>query len=205
LPAAKTLEVSRLLTGACAEMIEGQALDLNYEQRATVSVDDYLLMIGKKTGALLECSLHVGAVIGTEDRRAIEGMRLFGKGIGMLFQVRDDMLGVWGLQEATGKPAASDLRRRKKSLPVVHALQEARHNQAAQRFPVIYGSKDPLADEQVGELLEVLDRVGSKRFCHGLAETHALDSLHQLEGLEIPRGARKECEELVTFLMERDY
>lgn len=202
---ATALQVSRLLTTACAEMIEGQTLDLSYEQRPTVSVGDYLLMIGKKTGALLEASLHIGATIGAQDARTVEGMRRFGKGIGLLFQVRDDVLGVWGKEETTGKPAGSDLRRRKKSLPVVHALQQGRQQSAAQRFGEIYATKDALTEEQVASLLGALNELGTLAFCEGLAEQQARATLTELDSLELRPSARRECEQMVRFLVERDF
>ena len=204
-PAATALEVSRILTNACVEMIEGQVLDLNYEQRRSISVDDYLLMIGKKTGALLESSLHIGAVIGSQDKAVIEGMRSFGKGIGLLFQVRDDCLGVWGEEEATGKPAASDLHRRKKSLPVVHALWNANNVSSAERFAEIYGSKDPLSEQDVADLFTILDEVKSYEFCQGIAREQSYQALEALDGIELSPSAREECEELATFLLEREY
>ncbi len=205
LPAATTLNVSRILTKACAQMIEGQVLDLSYEQRPSVSVDDYLLMIGKKTGALLECALHIGAVIGSESAATVEGMRGFGFGIGRLFQVRDDILGIWGLEEATGKPTASDLHRRKKSLPVVHALWHASDNPSAARFATIYGSKEPLSDKDMTDLFTILDEVKSQDFCQGIVRDQAHQTLKELEGLELTPSTKQECQELVTFLSERDF
>ena len=204
-PAATTLKVSRILNCACAEMIEGQTLDLSFEGRASVSTDDYLLMISKKTGALLESSLHMGAAIGTDDEDRIEGMRRFGKRIGRLFQVRDDMLGVWAAAEATGKPAASDLYRRKKSLPVVHALEHVGDSAASRRFPEIYGSKAPLSESDVAELLAIMDELKTHEFCQGLAEQEAGRSMEEIDGLKISGDARRECRDLVTFLAEREY
>ena len=202
--ASTTLKVSRILTRACAEMIEGQTLDLSYEQRPSVSTDDYLLMISKKTGALLESALHIGAVIGTEDEETIEGVRRFGRGVGRLFQVRDDMLGVWGKEEVTGKLAASDLRRRKKSLPVIHALEHSRESESGQRFSAIYGTKDDLSDKDIEDLLGIMEELDTYRFCQGLAEESAGQTVEELEGLAVPAGVREECEEIVAFLLERE-
>ena len=205
LPATTGLEVSRILTNACAQMIEGQVLDLSYEQRASVCVEDYLLMIGKKTGALLESALHIGAVIGSRNEATIEGMRRFGKGVGLLFQVRDDILGAWGLEEATGKPAASDLHRRKKSLPVVHALWNAKDSPSGQRFAEIYGSKEPLSETDVADLFTSMDEVKSNDFCQQIVREQAAQTLEELNVIELPPSTRQECQELVTFLAERDF
>ena len=204
-PSAETaLRVSRILTHACAEMIAGQVLDVSFEQRPRVSVDDYLTMIGKKTGALLEAALHMGAVIGSDDEETIEAMRSLGQGLGLLFQVRDDMLGVWGKEEDTGKPKASDIHRRKKSLPIVYALNAA-EGDSRERLRQIYDTDRPLTDDDVAEVFGVLDDLKADAFCRDLAETHAARNYQAVDSIEISPEARAECRELTQFLLERDY
>ena len=198
------LRVSEILTRACAEMIEGQALDLSFEGRPRVGVKDYLTMIGKKTGALLACSLHMGAVIGAKDQGSVDGMRRFGAGLGLVFQVRDDMLGVWGQQDKTGKPRASDLHRRKKSLPVVHALSSG-EGEGRRRFLDIYGSERPLTEEDIDELLGVMEETGTHKYCEELAMEHGRRSLEAIELVEMSSQAKREATEMTQFLLERDY
>lgn len=204
LPPAMALRVSRLLTRACADMIEGQVLDLTFEQRPSIGVRDYLQMIGKKTGALLECSVHMGSLVGAREQATVEAMRTFGKGLGLLFQVRDDVLGIWGSPEKTGKPAGSDIQRRKKSLPIVHALESARGT-ARDRLLAIYRKHDPLTQEEIADVLQLLRDLGSEQFCQDLAREHAEQSLRMLAGAAISPAARRECDELTRFLMEREY
>lgn len=198
------LAVSRILTEACIRMIEGQVLDISFEQRRTVGVHEYMDMISKKTGALLAASLHMGAVVGTSSRDSVDGMLRFGDSLGRLFQVRDDMLGVWGLQEKTGKPRASDLRRRKKSLPVVHALSAA-EGETKKRFLDLYGTDRPLDDNDIDEILSILDDLGTEKFCRGLAEECVGESEEALSAVELSASAREECAELTQFLLEREY
>ncbi len=132
-------------------------------------------------------------------------MRRFGANIGRLFQVQDDILGVWGLAQSTGKPAASDLRRRKKSLPVVHALEHAGATPATQRFSAIYRSKDALSEENLAELLSVMDELKSYEVCRGIAEREAKAALQALDAVHASPAARKESADLVMFLLERDF
>ncbi len=198
------LAVSRILTRACAEMIEGQVLDLTFEQRASVGVEEYLRMIGKKTGALLEGSLHMGAVIGCEDPATIEAMRCFGNALGLLFQVRDDMLGVWGVAERTGKPVGSDIHRRKKSLPIVHALETA-EGAGRERLVEIYRKDAPLDEADIESVLGVLADLGTQQVCEAIADKQADRSVAELDTVELSPKARRECEELTQFLLKRDY
>ncbi|MEE9285706.1 MAG: polyprenyl synthetase family protein [Dehalococcoidia bacterium] len=204
LPPETALAVSRILTHACAEMIEGQVLDLSFEQRSTVCVDDYLAMIGKKTGALLECSLHMGSVIGCRDQAIIQAMRGFGKGLGLLFQVRDDMLGIWGAQDKTGKPAGSDIHRRKKSLPMVYAMEKVQ-GAARDCLVQIYRKDAPLTDRDIEDVLDVLNDLSTEEVCRHLAGQQAERSLAELDAVELSPAARRECEELTRFLLEREY
>ena len=198
------LAVTRILTEACLRMIEGQVLDLSFEQRRTIGVHEYMDMIGKKTGALLAASLHMGAVIGTTSQVSVGGMLRFGHSLGRLFQVRDDMLGVWGLQGKTGKPRASDLRRRKKSLPVVHALSAA-EGETRKHFLDLYGSDRPLEDDDIDEILNILDGLGTEAFCRGLAEECVGETEEALSAVELSAPARRECADLTQFMLEREY
>ena len=86
--------------------------------------------------------------------------------MGAVFQIRDDYLGVWGDEDRLGKPIASDIRRKKMCLPVVHALQSASGDdrKSMQR---IYGNDDPATEEEVDEVLGVLERTGARGLLRG--------------------------------------
>ena len=118
------LAVAELVTQANLEMIEGQYMDLHFEGRMDITLDDYLAMISRKTGALIRCSLVAGAAAGSGDPAIIEAFEESGKAFGMVFQVRDDYLGVWGVESATGKPVGADIRRKKNAFPFVYAMSK---------------------------------------------------------------------------------
>ena len=113
---------TRRLTTATRKLIDGQAQDISYEHRERVTVEECLEMEGNKTGALLACACSIGAVLGGADDRTADTLEEYGYHLGLAFQAVDDLLGIWGDPEATGKQTWSDLRQRKKSLPVVAAL-----------------------------------------------------------------------------------
>ena len=92
----EALEVTGLLTEAYLEMIEGQYLDLAYEGRPDIGIPEYLTMISRKTGALIRCAMNIGAVLGTSDPAVADAFREAGRSLGFVFQIRDDLLGVWG-------------------------------------------------------------------------------------------------------------
>ena len=103
-------------------MIAGQADDIAFETRRDVTVEQCMAMSAAKTGALLGCAASIGAILAGAPDATVGALRDYGRYLGLAFQAVDDLLGIWGDPAQTGKPAGSDLRQRKKSMPVVSAL-----------------------------------------------------------------------------------
>lgn len=120
---AEGARATRRLTTATRKLIDGQAQDISFEHRDSVTVAECLEMEGNKTGALLACAVSVGAVLGGADERTADALEAYGHHLGLAFQAVDDLLGIWGDPQSTGKQTWSDLRQRKKSLPVAAALE----------------------------------------------------------------------------------
>ena len=200
---AKVVQAARALDESCLEMIEGQCLDLGFEECLDVGLDAYLQMIAKKTGALFGCSLYLGALVESDDPQVAEALRRCGRLLGSAFQVRDDMLGVWGAQEGTGKPVGADIRRRKKSLPIVYALAQAQ-GAARQRLHQLY-RKPSLDADDVAEVLQTLDAAGAADYCLQTAAQKKAEALAELAPLGLVGSAYDELKELAGFLLERDY
>jgi geranylgeranyl diphosphate synthase type I len=116
---------ARCLSAAVQRLIAGQGADLAFERRDNVTLAECLAMAGDKTAALMACACSIGAIhLGAPPILAM-GLAKFGAHAGLAFQLTDDLLGIWGAPEVTGKPVRADLRARKKSLPVVAALSGA--------------------------------------------------------------------------------
>ena len=197
------LKVSQLLTDSYLDMIEGQCMDLEFETRMTITTDEYLQMIACKTGALIRSGLEIGALLATDDQFTVGAFSDFGNCLGRAFQIRDDYLGIWGDQASTGKPAGNDIRRRKKSFPVVFALTQA-DGWALDDLQQIYAQNE-LGDHDVERVLGVLDQVGAKEHCQRLTEASADEALGALDGVSLPAWAKEEAESLVDFLARREY
>ena len=143
---------------------EGQYLDLSFETRQDVSVAMYVDMIRRKTAALMSGAAEMGALLGTRDQETIDRLRAFGLAIGIAFQVRDDILGVWASTSELGKTAAGDIYRRKKSLPILHALEHAsEQDQQVLRTP--YQQEATITPEQLNTILNILERTQTKSYC----------------------------------------
>ena len=168
------VRLAALLDRTCLELCEGQFLDMSYEGRSDITVSMYLEMIGRKTAALMGCSTEMGARLGAPDDELLaESLARFGRSLGLAFQLRDDLLGIWAAREL-GKSDAGDLRRKKMTLPVIHALATATGPDRA-ALDDIYSQRGPATEEQIKAALVVLERTGARARVHSaLAEQGAL-------------------------------
>ena len=198
-----TLKVSQLLTASYLEMIEGQCMDLAFESQIYITSAEYLNMIACKTGALFRSGLEIGASVATADAADVDAFSRFGRNIGRAFQIRDDYLGIWGDTATSGKAAGNDILRRKKSFPVVFALEQAK-GPALDDLTRIY-QQEELDDKDVDRVLDILDELGSKEQSEKIAESSAEEAVESLKGVSLPDWARKEAEDLVDFLAHREY
>jgi len=197
------LRVSDILTQSYLEMIQGQCLDLQFESRTDIKADEYLFMIACKTGALIRAGLEIGALLGTNDPETVKAFAKFGEHLGQAFQIRDDYLGIWGDQATLGKATGNDIRRRKKSYPVVYALEQA-SGRAMEDLLRIY-EQEELEEDDVQRVLAVLDEVGSQENSQRLTEAAAAKALEALKSVSLPKWAQAEAEELVDFLARREH
>ena len=202
-PAVTAIRVSDILTESYLEMIQGQCMDLDFESRTDIKSEEYLYMIACKTGALIRSALQIGALLATEDPATVKAFTEFGNHLGQAFQVRDDYLGIWGDQATLGKATGNDIRRRKKSYPVVFALERA-SGQAMEDLLRIYRQEE-LEEGDVQRVMAVLDEVGSQEQAQRVTEAAAGRALAALKPVSLPQWAQTEAENLVDFLARREY
>lgn len=191
-----------LLTEAYLEMIEGQYLDLHFEGRHDIAMSDYMNMISRKTGALIRCSLNLGALVGAQQQGVADSFKECGRALGYVFQIIDDVLGVWGDADTTGKPVGADIRRKKNSYPVVLAM-EMSNNSDSELLNGIYQKKH-LDDTDVESVLDVMDRLEVRTHAQHEAERYAEAAMASLASVELSTDARGEMEDLTHFLLVRD-
>lgn len=151
-PAETTVRAAEILHATCLDLTRGQYLDMSYQGRTDLQIDDYWPMVGGKTAALLEACVTIGALLGGADEAALTSYRSFGHYLGLAFQVQDDILGIWGNETQTGKSVASDLVEGKNSLPVLVGL--GKKGPFAQRWaqgPITPGEVQQVADQLARE------------------------------------------------------
>ncbi len=191
-PSSTVARLGILYDRTCLAITEGQHLDLSFEEHLDIPTQTYLQVIERKTAALISCSAEMGAILATSDQETIQNLSQFGRALGLAFQVRDDILGVWATEEELGKTPAGDIYRRKKSLPIIHALAHA--NLADQHsLYEIYRQSAELTEEQVQQVLAILDATGTKKFCYAFLQEQcniALDALANITTKDNPRSQR---------------
>ncbi len=200
------VKLGAALDHACLVIAEGQYLDISFESRQRVSVATYLDMIRRKTAILMACAAEMGALLGTRNQETIASLRNFGEAIGIAFQVRDDMLGIWASTAESGKTVAGDIYRRKKSLPILHALEHASPSDR-QSLLHLYSQEEPVTTGQVEEVLDIFTRTQTQTYCRDfLAEQCRLahEALASVPRLSHSVAARvlDDMEMLVQFVEE---
>ncbi len=209
LPEHRVLELMKRYDETCLALCEGQFLDITFERAAHVSVEGYLEMIGKKTAALLGASVQAGAILATDDADVVESYRLFGYNLGLAFQIADDVKGTFWSSAESGKEEAGDVRKRKKTLPVVWALEHAAPSDA-DRLREIYASpagegpgtvREPMSQTHVAEVLTILERCGAREHALGEARRYRDQALADLAALPCDPDGRRQLATLVESVI----
>lgn len=196
-PNQTTLRAWQILNQTNMELTRGQHLDMRFETLASVSVDEYLSMIQGKTGALLAACARLGALIATGNDDIARHYHTFGLNIGIAFQIHDDILGIWGDSEVTGKSAATDIVSRKKSLPVLYALAKNAE------LTTVY-TREQFGDSDVVEAVHLLDAVGARDYAREQEIAYYTKAIQALEAANPVGTAATMLREFVDFLFERD-
>src|SRR5699024_5655001 len=178
-----TLRLGESFNTMTISIVRGQVLDLEHEGGAEVAPDDYLTMIHDKTAAIVRFAAWAGAIIGGASDATARQFADVGDALGMGFQLRDDMLGIWSPVEETGKDEADDIRRRKQSHPILmlrHRASEA----DTERLNTLFAQEE-IEPAGVDEVLAMLERYHIKRDMRERVEdahTRAMTALHTAIG-----------------------
>jgi geranylgeranyl diphosphate synthase type I len=193
---------ARRVADATAAMIAGQALDMAFEQRPHVALDECLAMEAGKTGALLGCAASIGAAHAGASDAVLDALDSFGVELGLAFQAVDDLLGIWGDPETTGKPTFSDLRQHKKSLPISAALDSGASG--VEELAELLTRSD-LDDAALARAAALVEACGGRDAAADLASARLAASLGALDRIDLVEGPAAELAELANFVVERKF
>jgi geranylgeranyl diphosphate synthase type I len=196
-PAEVVVKAAKILNDTCLDLTRGQFLDMSYEERNDLDIEDYWPMVSGKTSALLSACTHIGAVLGNAGEAEQEAYRLFGHHLGLAFQVQDDILGIWGDEAITGKSAASDLVEGKNSLPILYAL--GKHGKFAERW-----NQGPITADEVKAVAAQLEEEGGRIYANEVSEKETEKALAYLEKANPHGEAGDSLLELANMLLKRN-
>lgn len=190
------LQAAEVFQNACLDLTRGQFLDMYYEERNDLKLEDYWPMIGGKTAALLSTCTQIGAILGGASGAKQEAYRQFGWYLGLAFQVQDDILGIWGDESRTGKSTASDLVEGKKSLPVLFGLSQQK--KFAERW-----KQGAIHPDEVGDIAALLASEGGQEYAQAQAEELTQKALQALDEAAPAGNAGRMLGEIAYRLLGR--
>ena len=200
-PDGRVLDAARLLDDACIALCEGQYADIGFETLRSVTPAEYEAMIAGKTAALIAAACAIGAIAGGADDATAAAFRECGRRLGLAFQIQDDVLGVWGEVSRTGKPVADDVRSRKKSFPVMHAvatLDAARRDELLRLY-----AGDTMSERDVESAIALLGAAGARAAGTAAARGHAAAAIEALRPLPIDDARRRDIEAIAGYFVSR--
>lgn len=171
----RVVDALQVLTNSCINICEGQALDMAFEDTFNVTKDEYMNMIYKKTGDLITASTTIGAIMGGASSNEIQALRIYGKQIGLAFQIQDDYIDLTG-DESIGKPVGSDLVEGKKTLMVVYALEKANKEDHDRLVELLEANDESI----IPEAMEILEKYGAINYARSKAYDCVIESKQAL-------------------------
>jgi geranylgeranyl diphosphate synthase type I len=198
-PSATVVRAFETLTRAIVRMTEGQYLDMAAQDAREMSLAAYFRMTGGKTAALVEAALRVGALLGTDNAAQVDQLARFGEAFGLAFQARDDYLGIWGEPRLTGKPVGSDILQGKRSLPVVHALEQLAPETEPGRT-----LRRALQAREVPAVLAALETAGTAAFVTAKVDEQTRAALEALDQAEVAGPPAEAIRAIAEFALGRE-
>lgn len=193
-----------LFSQTAAEICEGQQYDVDFESRKVVEAEEYLEMIRLKTAVLLGCALKTGAWIGGAGEEDAQLLYDFGINIGLAFQLKDDLLDVYGDEKTFGKKIGGDILCNKKTYLLIHALELAKGDDAAELQNWLLNSDENLSEEKIKAVTLIFDRLGVKTICEDKMEFFYSKAIAKLDKVAVLDNKKQELRKLAEKLMFRN-
>ena len=193
-------QVLRVFNKTAMEVCEGQQLDMDFERRNDVSIDEYLHMIALKTSVLLACSLKIGALAGGALGDNANKLYAFGVNMGLAFQLQDDYLDAFGNADLLGKQSGGDIIANKKTYLYLKAIASANAAQRKEIDELIFSNDEG----KVKAMLSLFTATGADVQCRDAVAHYSKLAFDCLEDVAIPSKRKQPLVELANYLLMRD-
>ena len=194
-------ELLSLFNRTAIEVCEGQQMDMDFEERDNVSIAEYIEMIRLKTSVLLGCSLEMGAIVAKANKADREKLYRFGQELGVAFQIKDDILDLYGDPEKFGKQIGGDVMANKKTLLYLLARESANEDQMNQ-FNLL--EKDTDSSRKVKSVRALFDDLNVQEKAKSTMELHRKNAIKSLDEIDVPEAQKSDLRDLADYLMTRE-
>jgi geranylgeranyl diphosphate synthase type II len=194
--------VHDIFTRTAMQVCEGQQIDMNFEKRITVTVQEYLKMIELKTAVLIAASLKIGAILGGASDKDSEDLYEFGRNLGLAFQLQDDLLDTYGDPEMIGKIVGTDIVDNKKTYLMIQALEKADIKQK-ERLIDLLTKEEFDREEKVATVVDIFNQLDIQELTERKIREFYSTALSNLEHLNRPEDRKTELYNFASFLMNR--
>jgi len=202
-PAKQLKPVLDLFSQTAAEICEGQQYDVDFESRDDVKAEEYLEMIRLKTAVLLGCALKCGALIGGAGEEDAQNLYDFGINIGLAFQLKDDLLDVYGDEVTFGKKIGGDILCNKKTYMLIRALELATGYDAVALQYWLHISDEKSLDDKITAVTSLFTRLGVNTICEDKMHEFYTKAIANLEKVTVLDNNKQELRKLAEKLMFR--
>ncbi|MFH1055999.1 MAG: polyprenyl synthetase family protein [Candidatus Altiarchaeota archaeon] len=194
------LDAVNVLVKANGELQHGQIMDMLFEKMESVSEEEYMDMIQKKTGSLIEASVEIGGIIGGGSAKELKALTTFGANSGVAFQIKDDVLDLTADRKDFGKPIGSDIRSGKKTLIIVHAMEHAGERDIKSILRVL--GREEASEKEVSQVIGKLKELGSIDYADQKVADLIAEGKKALNRLP-KTDARESLKALADYLVKR--
>jgi geranylgeranyl diphosphate synthase type II len=194
-------KILSLFNRTAAQVCEGQQLDMDFEKKNSVDLNEYIQMIGLKTSVLMAASLQMGAILGGAGDSNARHLYEFGLNLGIAFQVQDDYLDAFGDPEKFGKQVGGDISSNKKTFLMIHALAVASPSQKQE----LQNLMAETTGDKVEKVLSIYKSCGVDEWARRLKEKYIKVALQHLEDIAVLSVRKNPLKELSSFLVQRDF
>jgi len=194
-------KIIHIFNKTAIQVCEGQQIDMDFEKRESVSMDDYLQMIALKTSVLLAASLQMGGILGGAGERNCQLLYEFGRNLGLAFQVQDDYLDAFGDPSKFGKKIGGDILANKKTFLLIKTLETAKDADLLELKELMITNPE----DKVEKVLRIFTRFGVDAWAKELKEAYFDKALRHLDDIAVLSKRKEPLMQLAQFLVQRDY
>lgn len=199
-PSPRLAQIAQIFTNGLLELCEGQALDIDFETR-DVTTDEYLTMIRKKTACLLEMSASIGAVLADGDQKQVRMLGEFAGAMGHAFQIQDDLLDITSDERKLGKTFGSDVKRKKQTYLLIHALNHADAD-SRKRLRALLDDGE-ITHRHLMEVKNIFERTGSIKAARTTVDAYVSSAQRILDDLQTTHG-KEFLQHFLHYISKRD-